>query len=177
MTTSFAQTVHIPGLSPDVAIVCLDNEEFELPVPEPHRLLDIAAAYDWGQLLPDGLVEADAERMYERLRDPDDPMTRKRLHVVMQPVGIYLYGFPFFVAARALATTRHYFTAFRMWAVCNVRLDLATASAADWCAASVAWLSQQGGAKEEKRKEVWAQLTLPGVLPEEVPGVSPDWLA
>lgn len=176
MTFSFAQTVHIPGLSPDIAVICLDDEEFELPVPDPVRLLDIAASYAWRQLLPDGLAGPDAARMRSRLADPGDALSWKRLHVVMQPVGLYLYGFPFFVAARALGTTRHYFTAFRMWSLCNVRLDLASASAAEWCAAAVGWLSQQGD-KDEKRKELWAQLTMPGVLPMEAPGVSPDWLA
>lgn len=172
----FAETVYMPGASASSALLCLDDEEFELPVPEVHRLLDIAAAYAWRRLVPEGLVGADRERMHERLADPEDPMSWKRLHIVMQPVGTYLYGFPFFVAARALGTTQHYLTAFRMWAVCNVTVDLDRASAAEWCAAAVCWLAQQGS-KEEQRKEVWAQLTIPGTLPMEAPGVSPDWLA
>lgn len=158
-------------------MVCLDDEDFALPVPGPQRLLDIAATYAWRQLLPDGLVEDDRERMYERLADPEDRLSWKRLHVVAQPLGLYLYGYPFFVAARALGTTRHYFTTFRMWSLCNTSLDLATASAADWCAAAVTWLSQSGGKDEKDRKALWAQLTTPGVLPMEAPGVSPDWLA
>lgn len=175
MIASFATTVHMPGVSAPTALVVIDDEEFALPVPEPHQLLDIAASYAWRQLLPDGLAEADMQRMHQRLRDPDDLMTWKRLHVIAQPLGLYLYGFPFFVAARALGTVRHYLTAFRMWAVCNVAVDLSAASAADWCAAAVAWLVQTGD-KEEKRLEMWAQLTTPGVLPMEAPGVSPDWM-
>jgi|SRR5690606_7172417 len=172
---SFASTVHLPGYSAEVAVLAIDDEEFRLPVPGVMDLLDIAASYAWRQLLPDGLVEADAERMHQRLADPEDRLTWKRLHVVAQPLGLYLYGFPFFVAARALGTVRHYFTAFRMWSLVNARIDFATASAADWCAAAVAWLVQQGS-KEEQRKEMWAQLTMPGILPMEAPGVSPDWM-
>lgn len=176
MSYSFASSVYMPGLSEPSAIIRLDDDEFELPVPGVMELLDIAVSYAWRRLLPDGLVQADAERMYQRLGDPDDLMTLKRLHVVSQPLGLYLYGFPFFTAARALGTLRHYFTSFRMWAVCNLRMDLEKASAADWCAAGVTWLVQSGE-KEEKRREMWAQLTVPGLLPMEAPGVSPDWMA
>jgi hypothetical protein len=176
VTDSFATTVHMPGISPETVVICLDDEDFRLPVPRPMALLDIAAAYAWRRLLPEGLVETDTARMHERLRDPEDPMSWKRLHVVAQPLGLYLYGFPFFVAARALGTARHYFTTFRMWSLCNIAIDLHRASAADWCAAAVTWLSQQGGGKEEQRKAMWAELTTPGVLPMEAPGVSPDWL-
>lgn len=177
MIDSFATAVHMPGISPEIAVLRLDDEEYCLPVPEPFALIDLAAAYAWRRLIPDGLIEADAVRVHERLRDPEDPMSWKRLHVVAQPLGLYLYGFPFFVAARALGTARHYFTAFRMWSLCNITVDLYQASAADWCAAAVTWLSQQGGEKEEQRKALWAELTTPGVLPMEAPGVSPDWLA
>lgn len=176
MISSFATTVHMPGISPDRALLRIDGDDFELPVPDAQRLLDIGASYGWRHLMPDGLVTVDKERMYERLKDPEDLMSWKRLHVIAQPLGLYLYGFPFFVASRALGTLRHYLTSFRMWAVCNLRIDLTTASAADWCAAAVTWLVQTGE-KEEKRLEMWAQLTTPGVLPMEAPGVSPDWMA
>lgn len=175
MSLSFADTVYMPGISAPVAILRIDEEEFELPVPPVQVLLDIAVRYAWRQLIPDSLVRPDRERMYDRLADPDDLMTLKRLHVVAQPLGLYLYGFPFFTACRALGTLRHYFTSFRMWAVCNLAIDLSKASAADWCAAAVTWMVQSGE-KEEKRREIWAHLTVPGVLPMEAPGVSPDWM-
>lgn len=176
MKYSFADTLYMPGVSQPRAVLRLDDEEFTLVIPGVMQLLDIAANYSWRTLLPDGLLRLDRERMYERLDDPDDPMTWKRLHIVAQPVGLYLYGFPFFTAARALGTLRHYLAAFQMWAVTHLTLDLATASAAQWCAAAVTWLVQQGD-KPEDHRTTWANLTIPGTLPMDAPGVSPDWMA
>jgi hypothetical protein len=59
VTDSFATTVHMPGISPETVVICLDDEDFRLPVPRPMALLDIAAAYAWRRLLPEGLVETD----------------------------------------------------------------------------------------------------------------------
>lgn len=166
----------MPGVSEPRAVLCLDDEDFTLVVPTVMELLDIAANYSWRSLIPEGLITVDRNRMHERLNDPEDPMTWKRLHIVAQPVGLYLYGFPFFTAARALGTLRHYFTAFHMWAVSHLSVDLREASAAQWCAAAVTWLVQQGD-KPEDHRTAWANLTIPGTLPMDAPGVSPDWMA
>lgn len=172
---SFAQTVWL-GEPGDVVVIRLDGEDFRLIAPETMRLLDIAANYAWQHLLPEALIEPDRERLLEWLHDPDHPASWKRLHVVVQPLGTYFYGFPFFTAARALGTLMHYYTAFQMWAVTNVTVDLARATAVQWCAAAVSWQLHLGE-KDTDRKDTWARLTVPGRLPFDAPGVTPHWIS
>lgn len=171
----FITKLHRPGFSPDIVTVVLGEQEYRLRVPQPFDLLDIAATYNWAALLPGSLLDEDFAVMEDNLADPDHKLTARRLHVAIQPLGTYLYGWPFFMAARALGTLRLYEPTFRTWAVLNVPRPLDGMSAADWVAASVAWQMQMGK-KEEDRNNTWARLTIPGRLPMDAPGVTPDWM-
>jgi hypothetical protein len=173
---SFASEVRSPLASPDVVLLRMDGEDFWLRVPPALELLDIAANYDWQRLVPGSLEEPGQELLMDWLADPESPATWKRLHVMVQPLGIYLYGVPFFVAARTAANLLHHFSLFRMWAQLNLHIDLHQAQAADWIAAAMAWmLASKPEAKD--RNALWAELTTPGRLPVEVPGVLPEWLS
>lgn len=172
---SFAAQARFGGWSPDVVLFRLDGEDFWLKVPPTLELLDIAANYAWQQLVPGAVEEPGKSLLLEWLADPEHPASWRRLHIAMQPLGLYLYGMPFFVAARTAANLHQHFSLFRMWAQLNLHVDLRTAEAADWIAAATAWmLSAQ---KDEKsRNAMWAELTTPGRLPEWVPGVLPEWM-
>lgn len=173
---SFASEVRSPLAAPDVVLLRMDGEDFWLRVPGALELLDIAANYAWQQLVPGRLEEPGQELLMEWLTDPEHPATWKRLHIMVQPLGIYLYGVPFFIAARTAANLLHHFSLFRMWAQLNLHIDLHQAQAADWIAAAMAWMvSSKTEAKD--RNALWAELTTPGRLPAEIPGVLPDWLS
>lgn len=154
----------------------LDGEEFQLQVPDTWELIDIAASYTWPRLLPGALVDVDAEAMQGYIQDERHLLTWGRLHVVVQRLGLYLYGWPFFVAARALSTLMSYESAFTLWAVTNLPRDPATFSASEWVAASINWQLSMSSDKEEKRNARWAELTTPGRLPMDDPGVAPYWM-
>src|SRR5690606_19398261 len=125
-----------------------------LRVPGVIELLDIAAAYQWPRLLPGSLIPDDAQRMERHLADPDHALTARSLHVIAQPVGAYLYGWPFFSAARVLRMVRVYEPMFRCWAVVNMSRSVDGLSAVDWVSAGVAWrLSMEH--KEAERNAAW----------------------
>jgi hypothetical protein len=168
----FADQVRFGDWSPPVVLVRLDGEPLWLRVPPTMELLDIAATYGWQRLLPGALEEPGRSMLLEWLDDPDHPATWKRLHVAVQPLGQYLYGVPFFVAARTAANLLHHFTLFRMWSQLNLHVDLHQADAADWIAAAMAWLISSKS-DEKSRNALWAELTTPGRLPAEV---LPGWM-
>lgn len=170
---SFATETRSALAAPDVVLVRLEGEPFWLHVPPVLELMDIAANYRWQRLLPDSLEEPERQILLEWLADPEHPATWKRLHVVMQPVGMYLYGVPFFVAARTAANMLHHFTVFRMWSQLNLHMDLRDADAPDWIAAGMAWLISSK-TEEKDRNALWAELTTPGRLPDDV---IPGWMA
>jgi hypothetical protein len=173
--TGFAGQLHRPGISPDVVAIRLDDDEYHLRVPGPLELVDIAAAYRWPALLPGALIDGDADRMADQIEDPDEAVTPQRLHVVVQSLGSYLYGWPFFIAARALRLVQVYEPVFRCWAVMNLAGRLDGMSAPDWVSSAIAWrLSLES--KEADRNAAWAELTIPGRLPEHAPGVTPAWM-
>jgi len=169
---SFASQVRFGAWSPDTVLVYLDDQDFWLKVPPTLELLDIAANYSWQRLLPGALEEPGRALLLDWLSDPDHPATWKRLHVAVQPLGEYLYGVPFFVAARTASNLLHQFSVFRMWAQLNLHIDLHQAQAADWIAAAMAWLVSSKS-DEKGRNQLWAELTTPGRLPE---GVLPGWM-
>lgn len=172
---SFAAQARFAGWASEVVLLRFDGEDFYLRVPPTLELLDIAANYTWRQLVPNALEEPGRSMLLDWLDDPDHPATWRRLHIAMQPLGMHLYGFPFFVAARTAANLHANFTLFRMWSQLNLHADLREAEAADWIAAATAWLL--AAQKDEKsRNAVWAELTTPGRLPTWVPGVLPEWM-
>ena len=176
MPDSFASLVRTRGLAPERVRIFLDDEEFVLRVPGVWELLDIAAAYQWQLLLPGALEEPGRTLLHEWLEDPEHPATLKRLHIAVQPLGTYLYGVPFFTAARCAANLLGSFPVFRMWAQLNLHTSLEGAEAADWIAAATAWLVSSRAEKKD-REALWAELTTPGRLPDWVPGVVPTWMA
>lgn len=169
-------TRHRPGLTPDVVALVLGEDEFHLRVPGVWDLLDIAATYQWPRLLPGALLDDDRELMNELLLDPKHKMSSGRLHIVVQSLGLYLYGWPFFVAARSLSGLMAYESAFTLWSVTHLTRDPATFSAAEWVSASINWQLSMSADKEEKRNARWAELTIPGRLPMDDPGVAPTWM-
>jgi hypothetical protein len=172
---SFAAEVRFPLAAPDVVLMRIEGEDFWLGVPSALELLDIAANYAWQRLVPDAVAEPGRQRLLDWLDDPDHPASWKRLHVAVQPLGLYLYGVPFFVAARIASNLLHHYSLFRVWALLNLNFDAERAEAADWIAAAMAWLlSSKPDAKE--RNALWAELTTPGRLPVEAPGVLPEWM-
>lgn len=172
---SFAAQARFAGWSPELVLFRMDDEDFWLRVPSTLELLDIAASYAWRQLVPGALEEPGRSLLLEWLNDPDHPATWRRLHLAVQPLGLHLYGFPFFMAARTAANLHSHFTLFRLWAQLNLHIDLREAEAADWIAAAAAWLLATQ--KDDKsRNAVWAELTTPGRLPTWVPGVLPEWM-
>lgn len=174
--SAFASHVRTWGLAPERVLLVFDDEEFILRVPPVFELLDIAATYNWERLVPQGLEEPGRALLYEWLADPEHPASFKRLHIAMQPLGSYLYGMPFFAAARTSAHLLHHFSLFRMWAALNLHADLRDAEAADWVAAATAWLLSSKH-EEKERQRLWAELTTPSRLPTSVPGVLPAWMA
>lgn len=172
----FASQVRFPGLAPERILLVFDDEEFVLPVPPVFELLDIAASYGWERLVPQGLEEPGRTLLYEWLADPEHPASLKRLHIAVQPLGTYLYGMPFFAAARTAANLLHHFSLFRMWAALNLHTDLRGAEAADWITAATAWLLSSRH-EEKERNRLWAELTTPSRLPTTVPGVLPEWMS
>lgn len=173
---SFANEVRFPLSAPEVVLVRIEGEDFWLKVPPTLELLDIAANYAWQQLIPGALEEPGRQLLLDWLDDSDHPASWKRLHVAMQPLGLYLYGVPYFVAARTAANLLHHYSLFRMWAQLNLHFDPQQAQAADWIAAALAWLlSTKTDSKE--RNALWAELTTPGRLPTDAPGVLPEWMA
>lgn len=173
---SFAAEVRFPLAAPETVLVRVEGEDFDFHVPAALELLDIAANYAWQELLPGALDEEGQARLLEWLDDPEHPASWKRLHVAVQPLGLYLYGVPFFVAARTAANLLEHYSLFRMWAQLNLMcFDAQHAEAADWIAAAMAWLI--GSKTESKdRNALWAELTTPSRLPVEVPGVLPPWM-
>jgi hypothetical protein len=172
---SFRHRLHRPGHSPPVVALILGEDEYHLRVPDPYALMDLAAAYNWTALIPGALTGDGPDRIAEHLADPDHKLTSKRLHVAVQPLGTYLYGWPFYIASRALRLLRFHEATFRCWALLNVALPVDAMSAADWTAASIAWQMSMNH-KEEERNAAWAELTVPGRLPMDAPGVTPDWM-
>lgn len=171
----FTTGLYRPGYSPSSVPIVLDDVEYVIDIPDTYTLLDIAASYAWPQLLPGCLTEDSRSEMLERINDADNLMTLRRLHVVVQPIGTYLYGWPFFVASRALRIVRTNESYFRAWALTNIHISLDAMSPADWTSASVAWQMSMAQ-KEEERNATWAELTTPSRLPE-IPIVMPGWMS
>jgi len=173
---SFILGRHRPGVSPEVVGLIIGQDTYRLVVPDSWSLVDIAARYSWPELLPGALVDEDAELMEEHMADPDHKLTAGKLHVIVQSLGLYLYGWPFFTASRALATLAVNETVFGLWAMNNLPRDPNTFSAAEWVNAAVTWELAAAGHKEEDRNTRWGELTIPGRLPMHDRGVAPGWM-
>lgn len=154
----------------------LQGRPYHLTPPPVPVLLDIAADYAWRELVPGCFAAAEREEITARVQDRDDGMSSQLLHYAAQGVGTRLYGWPMFSAATICVSLKVGEPVFRLWAAQNGVFPHASWSAADWCAAGVAWML--GGCKTEvAATALMARLQLPRVLDPDVPGVTPEWIA